>query len=80
MNLFIIGPSGTGKTPVAKYVADNLGFQLVKSSQYFREGFQKILKTMKLAELLSMRLLNTVLESLKRILCAISITSITTTT
>ena len=44
MNLFIIGPSGTGKTPVAKYVADNLGFQLVKSSQYFREGFQKNLK------------------------------------
>lgn len=40
MNIFIIGSSGTGKSPVAAKLA-NLGYKHIKASQYFREAFGK---------------------------------------
>ena len=39
MNIFLIGSSGTGKTPIATKIANYLGIKHVKASEYFRLGF-----------------------------------------
>jgi len=39
MNIFIIGSSGTGKTPIAKKISEALNMKTVKASEYFRIKF-----------------------------------------
>ncbi len=41
MKIFIIGISGTGKTPVAAKISANLGIEHIGASEYFRNKFKK---------------------------------------
>ena len=40
MNVFIIGQSGTGKSPIANKIAQAKDLQLIKASEYFRKSFK----------------------------------------
>lgn len=40
MNIFVIGQSGTGKTPISKLIAEKKGMNHIKGSEYFREAFK----------------------------------------
>jgi len=44
MNIFIIGQSGTGKTPIAKLIAKEKGMNHIKGSEYFRKAFKTAYK------------------------------------
>lgn len=39
MKIFVIGQSGTGKTPIAAKISEALSFNHVKASEYFRKTF-----------------------------------------
>lgn len=40
MNIFILGQSGTGKSPIANKVSIAKNLELIKASEYFRESFK----------------------------------------